>query len=596
MGWKENHGALSGFRSLAMPALYKARSESMDTNLATQQLAEDEMLRVQDLCIEAVRGGCVASAPVKGVSFQVPTKQVTAIVGESGSGKTLTALAIMGLLPEDELRAAANSKIYYRGRDLLQVSSTEMNGLRGKQIAMVLQEPGSSLNPVISIGDQIALPLRHHLGMTRRQAGTRAEELLHEVGIPHPRRSARAYSHEFSGGQQQRVTIAMAIACGPQLIIADEPTSALDVTVQRQILDLFARLQRDHDLTLLFITHDLAIVAEIADRVVVFQHGIVKEQGEKARVLFSPTDAYTRALIASRSRLREANRGQEASASAPKYSDTRATTREQSEDLPALLDVRSLSKSFLTRNGLWKKSSVAAVRNVSFSLRQGETLGIVGESGSGKTTVAMTITRLIEASGGEVLLEGKDILALSAGEFRELRRRIQLVFQNPYASLNPRWPIRKTLTGPMELHRLGRDTADRDERAGRILEMVGMERRALSKFPHQFSGGERQRIAIARALAVQPEILICDEAVSALDVTVQVQVMDLLRDLQRELGIAYLFISHDLTAIRYMTDRLLVMRSGEIVEEGKTASVFEAPSHPYTSELLAAEPRTAGFL
>lgn len=575
---------------------YKAHSETMDTNLVTQNLAEDEMLRVQDLCIEAVRGGLVASTPVKGVSFHVPTKQVTAIVGESGSGKTLTALAIMGLLPRDELRAAANSRIYFRGRDLLRVPSTEINGLRGKQLAMVLQEPGSSLNPVLSIGDQIALPLRHHLGMTRRQAWTRAEELLHEVGIPSPQRSTRLYPHELSGGQQQRVTIAMAIACAPQLIIVDEPTSALDVTVQRQILDLFARLKRDHDMTLLFITHDLAIVAEIADRVVVFQHGIVKEQGEKARVLFSPTDDYTRALIASRSRLRKANKEQDPPASTSGYSDKRATTQGQAEELPALLDVRRLSKSFVTRDGLWKKSSIAAIRNVSFSLRQGETLGIVGESGSGKTTVAMTITRLIEASGGEVLLEGKDILALSAREFRDLRRRIQLVFQNPYASLNPQWPIRKTLTGPMELHRLGRDAADRDQRSGRILEMVGMERGALSKFPHQFSGGERQRIAIARALAVQPEILICDEAVSALDVTIQVQVMDLLRDLQRELGLAYLFISHDLTAIRYMTDRLLVMRSGEVVEEGKTASIFEAPSHQYTTELLAAEPRVAGWL
>lgn len=552
---------------------------------------EDDMLYVDNLSIEACIAGSPATKLVSGVSFHVPKNQVTAIVGESGSGKTLTALAIMGLLPEGELRMSGGSRILFCGQDLLRASAGERNELRGKQMAMVFQDPGSSLNPVISIGNQIEQPLRRHHGMSRSQARARSLELLDEVGIPSPHIKARAFPHELSGGQQQRVMIAMAIACGPKLIIADEPTSALDTTVQRQILDLFARLQREHELTMLFITHDLGIVGEIADHVVVFHHGSVKEQGEKTKVIFSPTDPYTRTLIASRQRLTDAKYGRQYYPCQAGQVDPKASMIGKPHGETHLLEIRGLIKQYTIRNHFWQKSTITAVNNVSFSLDKGQTLGIVGESGSGKSTVAMSITRLIQPNGGEIRLDGKEVLALPMRDFRTLRRRIQMVFQNPYASLNPRRTIRRTLLGPMELHGLGSDAIDREHRAVRLLEKVGLQRGALDKLPHQFSGGERQRIAIARALSVEPDILICDEAVSALDVTVQLQVLDLLRDLQRELGIAYVFISHDLTSIRYMADRLLVMRSGETVEEGVAASILDTPNHPYTAQLLAAEPR-----
>lgn len=558
----------------------------MDKLKGTHQSVDGPILRVQDLSIDSIHYG-LPKRLVNTVSFDVPAGKTTAIVGESGSGKTLTAMAIMGLLPNDELRTTPKSHVYFRGEDILQTDPSAVCKLHGRQMTMVFQEPGSSLNPVLSIGNQIVQPLRRHLGLSRSQALTRAKELLHEVGIEFPAKRLNSYPHELSGGQQQRVMIAMAISCGPQVVIADEPTSALDVTVQRQILDLFFRLQQKHALTILFITHDLGIVAEMADEVIVFHRGSIQEQGAKARVLGSPEHAYTQALIASRSRLDGCRNG-------ARYVDNAAVSvnaQASAEKSPPLLEVRNLVKNYAGRSWFRNVVPFPAVRNISFSLSRGEILGIVGESGSGKTTVAMAIARLIKVTEGQVLLDGKECLALPAREFRSLRRRIQLVFQNPYASLNPRWTIGRTLASPLELIGLGRETHECRKRAGDTLRMVGLNEGDLDKFPHQFSGGQRQRIAIARAIVGRPDILICDEAVSALDVSVQVQIMDLLRELQRDLGIACLFISHDLNAIRYIADRLLVMRSGEIVEEGTVASIVESPRHSYTAELLAAEPR-----
>ena len=544
---------------------------------------EENLLDVQNLHISTLPSHVRPNSLVEGVSFAVKKGSVAAIVGESGSGKSLTAAAIMGLLPKDELHISPNSQIYFDNMELVHATPVQWQQVRGKKIAMIFQEPESCLNPVLRVGEQIAFPLRTHLRLPHAKALKRAEELLREVGITDPHQRVRSFPHELSGGQQQRVMIAMAIACAPELLIADEPTSSLDVTLQRQILDLLGRLQQNRALTMLLITHDLGIVAEIADTVIVYHQGVAREQGNKADVLQSPKQPYTQRLIASGLYLHQTeNRqpGQEPSSASPGEK---------------LLEVNGLNKSYPIRERLFKKRTFHAVKNVSFSLYRGETLGVVGESGSGKTTLAMSILRLVQASG-EVRLDGRNILPLANREFHPLRRRMQIVFQNPFASLNPRWSIGRILTSPMRIHKLNGNREEQKDEASRLLEMVGLSSDTLSRFPHQFSGGERQRIAIARALSVRPDILICDEAVSALDMSIQVQIMDLLRSLQQQLGMAYLFISHDLAAVRYMADHLLVMYRGEVIEEGSISAIYEAPAHPYTASLLAAEPRIQAIL
>lgn len=539
--------------------------------------AEDvPILQVENLRIDILDRGITIS-PVKGISFSVAQKRVTAVVGESGSGKTLTALAIMGLLPSTKMAISKGSRIRYLDKDILALSDNQFSGVRGKEIAMIFQDPNSSLNPVMRIGEQLVQPLRKHLGLSKSQAQIRAVELLQEVGIHSPEVRVHAYPHELSGGQKQRVMIAMAISCKPKLLIADEPTSALDVTVQRQILGLIARLQREYGLSVLFITHDLGVAAEMADQVVVMRKGEIKEEGDKDSVLFAPSNDYTRDLVESRTRL---VRGRVAQSG-----DTGRPSGER-----GVLSAKGLSKDYITRLGWNQRYVLPAVKDVSLTLHQGETIGIVGESGSGKTTLAMMVVRLVKATSGSVFLGDQEILHIVASDFRPLRRRIQVVFQNPYASLNPRWSIRRTLTTPMKLHGLGTSQSDRENRATGLLERVGLSRRALDKYPHQFSGGERQRIAIARCLTVEPEILICDECVSALDITNQLQVLDLLCDLQAERGMSYLFISHDLAVVRYIADRVLVMQNGEIVENSGKNTLFSTPSHPYTRQLLAAIP------
>jgi len=527
----------------------------------------------------------------QGVSFDIPEHCSVALVGESGSGKSVTAMSIVNLLPEN---AEREGRILYRGQDLLQADPAALRALRGREIACIFQDPMSSLNPVLPVGRQLCEPLRTHLKMKPREALQRAEALLAEVGMPEPKRRLQAYAHELSGGQQQRVMIAMALACEPRLLIADEPTTALDVTIQRQILELLVSLKARYRMSLLFISHDLGVVGEIADQVVVMRHGQVREQGPVAQIFDAPQDAYTRALLDCRPGLDDPPPvrlkviDQPAAATGNAAPPARPAKDPQA---PVILEVRALAKSFWLRQGLFGKREFKAVQGVSFQLRRGHTLGVVGESGSGKTTMGLTLLRLHEPTQGQVLLDGRDLASLASRERQAMRRRVQIVFQNPYASLNPRFTVGQTLAEPMAIHGLGASPAEREQRARELLQQVGLEASALARYPHEFSGGQRQRIAIARCLALQPEVLVLDEAVSALDVSVQAQVLNLLRDLQDQLGLAYVFISHDLGVVRFISDEVLVMKDGVVVEQAGADQILRAPAQEYTRRLLAAVPR-----
>lgn len=550
------------------------------------------LLSIQDLKVAfrmGKAGGVMQrTEAVKGVSFDIPENTTVALVGESGSGKSVTAMSVLNLLPDN---AERSGRILYNGGDLLQAPLSELQSLRGREVACVFQDPMSSLNPVFTVGNQLCEPLRRHLKLSRRAALEKAESLLAEVGMPEPRRRLSAYPHELSGGQQQRVMIAMALACEPRLLIADEPTTALDVTIQRQILELLAKLKEQHRMSMLFISHDLGVVGEIAEQVVVMRHGIVREQGAVARIFSAPQDPYTQALLACRpsltdnpARLRviDAHMAGQAPPQAGKPKDAQA---------PVVLEVRALAKSFWLRSGLFGRREFKAVQGVDFQLRRGHTLGVVGESGSGKTTMGLTLLRLHEPTGGEVVFDGQNLLALSDKQRQAMRRRIQIVFQNPYASLNPRFTIGQTLVEPMTIHRIGASLDEREQRARSLLEKVGLDGRAFGKYPHEFSGGQRQRIAIARCLTLEPEVLVLDEAVSALDVSVQAQVLNLLKDLQDEFGLAYVFISHDLAVVRFMADEVLVMKDGVVVERAAGTELMADPKQDYTRRLLGAIPR-----
>jgi len=554
------------------------------------------LLSIQDLKVAfrlGREGGEMQRAQaVKGISFDVPENATVALVGESGSGKSVTAMSILNLLPSN---AEREGRILFQGRDLLRSGARELQAIRGKEIACVFQDPMSSLNPVFNVATQICEPLMKHMGMSRKQALVRAEELLHEVGIPEPKRRLRAYPHEMSGGQQQRVMIAVALACAPKLLIADEPTTALDVTIQRQVMELLAKLKASHRMSLLFISHDLGVVGEISDHVVVMRHGEVRETAPVEQIFSSPQDAYTKALLACRpsltdnaSRLMVIDDHIAGRAAAPQ-----ATAKDA--NAPVVLEVKGLRKSFWLQQGLFGRREFKAVRDVSFKLRRGQTLGVVGESGSGKTTMGLSLLRLHEQTqgslDGEVLFDGQDLLRLGAADWQRMRRRIQVVFQNPYASLNPRFTIGQTLREPMEIHGIGADAAEREARAVTLLRKVGLDETAMAKYPHEFSGGQRQRIAIARCLTLQPEVLVLDEAVSALDVSVQAQVLNLLRDLQDEFGLSYIFITHDLAVVKFIADEVLVMQNGSVVEQAATADLISAPREDYTRRLLGAVPR-----
>ena len=540
---------------------------------------------------------------VKGISFDIPTNTTVALVGESGSGKSVTSLATMGLLPVRQSKIDEKSKIIFEGKDLLGLSRTEMRKICGKDIAMIFQEPMSSLNPVFTVGNQIAEVLCLHMGMSRKQARQRVLELLKEVGIPSPETKIDAYPNQLSGGQQQRVMIAMAIACEPKLLIADEPTTALDVTIQKQIIDLLESLRQRRQMSMLFITHDLALVGEIADQVIVMRHGEIREQGTAEQVLEQPKDVYTRALLYCRPQMsqrpyrlpvtsdfmrQENNILVEQSFDVSEIPERK---RGLNGDEQIILEVKDLKKSFYSRKGLFGKEEFQAVKGVSFKLAKGKTLGLVGESGSGKTTVGLLLMRLHQASGGQALIEGKDILSLTEKEFAKYQRKIQIIFQNPYASLNPRFTIGQILLEPMQIHGIGKDDAERKQIALGLLERVNLPEQAYYRYPHEFSGGQRQRIAIARCLTLKPEILICDESVSALDVSVQAQVLNLLQDLQDEFGLSYIFISHDLSVVKYISDQVMVMNHGEVVEIANSDELYAHPQHDYTKRLLQAIPQ-----
>jgi peptide/nickel transport system ATP-binding protein len=549
------------------------------------------LISVHDLRVSFRMSKTHTVEAVKGVSFEVPFNATVALVGESGSGKSVSAMSIVRLLPENAI-VAANSQVIYNAVNLLSAPVEDLRRLRGKDISVVFQEPMSSLNPVFTVGEQIAEVLRIHLRMSARQALDRTLELMTEVGIPNPRQRLKAYPHELSGGQQQRVMIAMAIACEPKLLIADEPTTALDVTVQRQITDLIARLQQKQKMSVLFISHDLGLVGEISDQVVVMRNGVVKEAGDVQAIFTAPQDAYTQALIACRPRLDTRPRRLPV---IDDFVNQRALVTEQRVSLPAagkaLVSVKDLRKDYRLKQGLFGHTLFQAVKQADFTLHKGRTLGVVGESGSGKTTIGMMLTRLLDATTGSIEFDGKNLAALSADQMRAYRSRIQIIFQNPYASLNPRFTVAQILMEPMRIHGLGRSEDERARKALALLDKVGLPRDAFGKYPHEFSGGQRQRIAIARVLSLQPEVIVCDESVSALDVSVQATVLNLLLDLQEEFGLAYVFISHDLAVVKYMADDILVMSQGEIVERGLAEDIYRNPQHAYTRQLLQAIPR-----
>ncbi|GGP20492.1 ABC transporter ATP-binding protein [Silvimonas iriomotensis] len=559
-------------------------------NHAAQQ---ETLLSIRNLDVRFKQEDAEPFHALKGISLDIPKHTTVALVGESGSGKSVTSMAIMQLLPAMQTLIDPASQILFEGRNLLEVAGADLRRLRGKDIAMIFQEPMSSLNPVFTVGDQIIETLMLHAKLSRAAAARRALELLIEVGLPDPEKKIKNYPHELSGGQQQRVMIAIAIACEPKLLIADEPTTALDVTIQKQILELIAKLQAKRGMSVLFITHDLGLVGEFADKVVVMRHGQIREAGEVKQIFEAPQDAYTRALLACRPQLDQRPMRLPVIDDFMKPGGFVSAGERQRGYTPndeIVLDVQGLAKSFDIRQGLFGKKQFHAVKDVSFKLARGKTLGIVGESGSGKTTVGLTLVRLHQATAGKALFEGKDLLAMSPKEFHAYKRRIQIIFQNPYASLNPRFTVEQILAEPMTLHGIGNNGAERRKLAQELLDRVGLPARSLVKYPHEFSGGQRQRIAIARCLTMKPEVLICDESVSALDVSVQAQVLNLLQDLQDEFKLSYLFISHDLAVVKHISDQVLVMNKGEVVEQGDSDAIYRQPKESYTRRLLDSIP------
>jgi peptide/nickel transport system ATP-binding protein len=555
----------------------------------------ENLIEVQNLGVNfRLDGGRIFEA-VKGVSFDIPKNSTVALVGESGSGKSVSAMSIIRLLPKEQAIVSPESKVLFEGKNLLVEPEENMRRIRGGAISVIFQEPMTSLNPVFTCGEQIAEMLRLHTTMTPKQAWARAEDLMNEVGIPTPKLRMNSYPHEMSGGQQQRVMIAMAIACEPKLLIADEPTTALDVTIQKQILDLIAALQEKHHMSVLFITHDLAVVGEIADHVVVMQNGEIQEKGVVKDIFECPRHPYTKALlncrpnVASRPKRLPVIEDFMGEGLKPIHTEQRARGYRADDDF--VLEVRNLSKHFSLKEGFFKRRDVPAVADASFKLAKGKTLGLVGESGSGKTTVGLTLMRLHEATGGEVLFDGVDLLKLSEKEFMKYKRRIQIVFQNPYASLNPRFTVGQILIEPMTIHAIGKDDNERVNLAMALLKRVGMPEVSFYKYPHEFSGGQRQRIAIARCLTMKPDVLICDESVSALDVSVQAQVLNLLQDLQDEYRMSYIFISHDLAVVKYISDQVMVMSEGNVVEVANADDIYLNPQQEYTKKLLGSIPK-----
>lgn len=564
------------------------------------------LLKIDNLHVSFLRDGEWNEA-VHGVSFEVPKGKTLGIVGESGSGKSVSNLAVMRLLNEKQSKITAD-EITLDGKDILHISENEMHDIRGKRIAMIFQEPMTSLNPVFQCGFQVTEAILAHEKVTEDEAKERVITLFKKVMLPRPEAIYKSYPHELSGGQKQRVMIAMALACNPEVLIADEPTTALDVTVQKEILKLLKELQKSDNLSMIFISHDLGVVSEVSDDILVMHDGRVVEFGPAPRVLSAPSDPYTKGLLACRPpmdyRLKRLPIVKEFLDGTWKedtdFKQQLIVTQEDRENhlkeiysREPLLKVEHLKTWFPLKKGIFNRvyDHVKAVDDVSFEVYPGETLGLVGESGCGKTTLGRSILRLVEPSEGKIIFEGKDVMSLSGNDLREYRKHAQIVFQDPYSSLNPKMRIGDAIAEPMLVHGLEPDAKKRRDKVCELLTEVGLQPEHYQRYPHEFSGGQRQRICIARALAVHPKLIICDESVSALDVSVQAQVLNLLNRLKKDFGFTYIFISHDLSVVRFMSDRILVMYNGKPVELGDADEIFNNPKNEYTKKLINAIPK-----
>jgi len=531
-------------------------------------------------------------------SFKVFENEILGIVGESGSGKSITSLAAMGLLPRQT--SQIEGQILFKNQDINTFTEQNWQKIRGNQISMIFQEPMSSLNPSIKCGEQVAEVLRQHTNLSEKQIKTEVLSLFNQVKLPLPEITFEKYPHQISGGQKQRVMIAMAIACKPDLLIADEPTTALDVTVQQEIILLLKDLQKQTGMSIIFITHDLSLISEIANRVIVMFRGELVEQGQANQIFNKPQQTYTQALIASRPnlnfRLKRLPTIQDflnkTINSIKITSEQRKLNHEKLYSQTPLLEVINLEKEYFNTVGLFgKKQSFKAVHNVSFKIYEGETLGLVGESGCGKSTLGNAILQLDKASSGQILYKGKDITNCSKRELKKLRKEIQIIFQDPYSSLNPRIPVGKAIMEPMQVHKLYKNDAERKLKTIEILEQVGLHADHFNRYPHEFSGGQRQRIGIARTIALQPKLIVCDESVSALDISVQAQVLNLLNELKENFGFTYIFISHDLAVVKYFSDQVIVMNQGVIEEMADADEIYKNPKKEYTKKLINAIPK-----
>lgn len=532
------------------------------------------------------------------ISFDVFENEILGIVGESGSGKSVTSLALMGLLPKKQ--ANLSGEILFQGNDLLKYDEKKYRKIRGSEIAMIFQEPMSALNPSLKCGFQVSEILMLHLNMNASEAKKETISLFEKVKLPRPNEIYNSYPHQISGGQMQRVMIAMAIACKPKLLIADEPTTALDVTVQKEIISLLKSIQKETKMTMLFISHDLSLVSEIADRVLVMYKGNIVESATTEEIFKNPQNEYTKALLASRPslnvRLAELPTIASIADKSFKPREIKATERakkhKQIYTQAPILEIVNLEKYYFSNVGLFAKTEVVkAVDNVSFSVFEGETLGLVGESGCGKSTLGKTILQLEKATAGSIKYRGKELTTLSKTDIRNLRKEIQIIFQDPFSSLNPRLMIGEALMEPMEVHGLGKNKKERRERVISLLDRVGLDETYFYRYPHELSGGQRQRVGIARTVIVEPKLVICDESVSALDISVQAQVLNLLNELKNDYGFTYIFISHDLAVVKYMSDQLLVMNMGKIEELGDADEIYENPQTEYSKKLIQAIPK-----
>ena len=534
-----------------------------------------------------------------GISYNLYSDEILGIVGESGSGKSVASLAIMGLLP---LKSGVTTlgEVIFNAENLIDCSQKQLESIRGGKIAMIFQEPMSALNPSICCGKQVEEILLQHTNITTKEANKEVVRLFNAVKLPEPKKTYKKYPHEISGGQLQRVMIAMAIACKPEILIADEPTTALDVTVQKEIIALLKTLQKEFKMSVIFISHDLALVSEIADRVLVMYKGTIVEKGDTKSVFKNPQKEYTKALIGARPRLKSRLKklptiSDFLSGIIPKALITKSARKEKHKNIYSsapLLEVINLEKTYYSKASFFGiKTALKAVDNVSFKVYSGETLGLVGESGCGKSTLGKAILQLDKATAGTLKYKGGDVTNLSKKALRTLRKEIQIIFQDPYASLNPRLTVGMAIMEPMKVHGLFSSDNERKARTIEILEKVGLEAAHFDRYPHEFSGGQRQRIGIARTIAVQPQLIICDESVSALDISVQAQVLNLLNTLKEDYGFTYIFISHDLSVVKFMSDQLMVMNKGKIEEIGEADSIYESPQKEYTKTLIEAIPK-----